>query len=369
VWLAREGPFPIELAVDFVLQACEALAEAHSLGIVHRDLKPANLFCIQRSDGQMAIKVLDFGISKLTTARASRHDLTRTRTLMGTPLYMSPEQMQSAKKVDERSDIWALGVILYELVSGGPPFDAEAVTDLAIKVATMPAPSLREARGDVPETLARVVAKCLKKAPQERFQTIGELALALQEFAPAHARLSVDRAVATLRRAGEGGGASSPSIEIAIAGVSRALPPSTVRGAETHITTDRRGARGPSGKRALGLIVIGLAAVGLGLWLVAQNATTRTRISAEVPAATPPADTSTRATVAASSPATPPAPAAPPATGVAPVVDVAPSVAPPTSSARAHPVRPASRAAPRPDCDPPYDVAPNGTHVFKKDCF
>ena len=112
---------PVEQAVEFVLQACVAVADAHAIGIIHRDLKPANLFCIRRSDGQLSIKVLDFGISKLTESRAGAAvsvSKTRTSSLLGSPLYMSPEQMRSARDVDSQTDIWALGVIVFELVTG-----------------------------------------------------------------------------------------------------------------------------------------------------------------------------------------------------------------------------------------------------------
>src|SRR5580693_7216018 len=119
-WLEKQGRLPIERAVDFLLQACEAIAEAHAMGIVHRDLKPANLFCIRRPDGTLSIKVLDFGISK---AAGASMGMTSTQAVMGSPLYMSPEQMGSSKGVDARSDIWALGVILFELVTGRVPFD------------------------------------------------------------------------------------------------------------------------------------------------------------------------------------------------------------------------------------------------------
>jgi len=121
--LRTDGPLAIELAVELVLQACEALAEAHVLGIFHRDLKPSNLFCVQRSDGLMAVKLLDFGISKITRSSTETDPrLTSTAITLGTPLYMSPEQMRSGRLADERSDIWSLGVILYELLSGHVPF-------------------------------------------------------------------------------------------------------------------------------------------------------------------------------------------------------------------------------------------------------
>jgi serine/threonine-protein kinase len=202
---------PVGEVVDFVLQACEAIADAHALGIVHRDLKPANLFCTERSDGQFFIKVLDFGISKITTPGAPGHDMTKTSALMGSPFYMSPEQMRLSKSVDARSDIWSLGVILFELLTGRPPFNAEALTELAIKVAHEPAPPLRAFLFDAPEGLERVVAKCLEKDRNNRFQTVGELVLALGEFGPRHAQISVDRVLGTLRRAGISSAALSPS--------------------------------------------------------------------------------------------------------------------------------------------------------------
>src|SRR5580692_2454920 len=150
-WIKQRGPLPIEQAVDFVLQACVAVADAHALGIVHRDLKPANLFCIRRSDGQFLIKVLDFGISKLTdlTGTGPGMGMTKTSALMGSPLYMSPEQMRSSRDVDAGTDIWALGVILFELMAGRPAFLAGSVTELAIKVANEAPPALRSFRPDM----------------------------------------------------------------------------------------------------------------------------------------------------------------------------------------------------------------------------
>ena len=146
-WLRRWGPLPAEQAVEFVLQACVAIADAHGLGIVHRDLKPANLFCTRRSDGQLVVKVLDFGISKLTDGAPSEPGAmaaTRTSAVMGSPLYMSPEQFRSAKTVDARTDIWSLGVILFELLGGVVPFQGEGFGELAVKIATQDAPSLGE---------------------------------------------------------------------------------------------------------------------------------------------------------------------------------------------------------------------------------
>ena len=125
--IARTGPLSVEDAIELLLQACEAIAEAHALGIVHRNLKPANLFCVQGADGRTAIKVLDFGISKLTrdTVSGSGLGMTKTTTVMGSPYYMSPEQMASPREVDARTDIWALGIVFYQLLTGDVPFSGE----------------------------------------------------------------------------------------------------------------------------------------------------------------------------------------------------------------------------------------------------
>jgi serine/threonine-protein kinase len=202
-FLGQRGPLPIDQAVEFVLQACVAVAEAHSVGIIHRDLKPANLFCIRRPDGQLSIKVLDFGISKVADAAdPSGLSVTKTTQLMGSPLYMSPEQMHSTKSADAQSDIWALGVITYQLLTGNVPFSGEAITEVAVKVATQPPPPLRSARGDVPPALEAVILRCLEKDKRLRFQNVAELAFALAEFAPPRARGAIERIAGTIRAAG-----------------------------------------------------------------------------------------------------------------------------------------------------------------------
>ena len=147
VELERGGPLAIEQAVGYVLATCVAMAEAHSLGIVHRDLKPSNLFLSEES-GERIVKVLDFGISKMVET----HDLhlTSTSGAMGTPLYMSPEQVRSAKKVDTRTDIWALGVILYELLTDSLPFYGENGTAVVAAIVADDPPPIREKRPDVP---------------------------------------------------------------------------------------------------------------------------------------------------------------------------------------------------------------------------
>jgi eukaryotic-like serine/threonine-protein kinase len=134
-WLSGRGTMSIPQAVTAILQVCEALAEAHLLGIVHRDLKPANLFCVERGDGLFTMKILDFGISKIMAPELD-HKLTAVQALMGSPVYMSPEQMQRKRTVDARSDIWSLGVILFELVTRRPPFEGETMAELAIQISS-----------------------------------------------------------------------------------------------------------------------------------------------------------------------------------------------------------------------------------------
>ncbi|WP_394850467.1 serine/threonine protein kinase [Pendulispora brunnea] len=175
---------PVSVAVDYVIQAIDAIAEAHARGIVHRDLKPSNLFVTRRDDGSNVIKVLDFGISK-SDAFSSGIDkaaLTRTAAVMGSPLYMSPEQFRSSKRVDWRTDIWALGVILYELVCHEVPFIGETVGEVFEIVLQNEPTSVRDLRPDAPEGLEEVILRCLRKKPEDRYADVAELAQALAPF-------------------------------------------------------------------------------------------------------------------------------------------------------------------------------------------
>jgi serine/threonine-protein kinase len=193
--VSSQGALPVTDAVDYILQACEALAVAHSLGIVHRDLKPANLFVVE-SHNARSLKVLDFGISKnmaLTSASGPDAGMTQSAFMLGSPSYMSPEQMNSAKNVDGLTDIWALGVTLYELLTGVAPFQAESLPLLCMAILQQHPESLRSRLASVPEELDRVVLRCLEKDKTRRYQSIGELAAALEPFAPARSRLSLER--------------------------------------------------------------------------------------------------------------------------------------------------------------------------------
>jgi serine/threonine protein kinase len=198
--LEKRGALPVEEAVDYVLQALEAIAQAHAFGIVHRDLKPANLFLHKRSDGSALIKVLDFGIAKASNpfGETGGHNLTSTKSMLGSPLYMSPEQLRSAKSVDARADIWALGVILYELLTGTVPFNGETLGELFIAILEQPPPPVSHKRPDVPQVLSDAVMRCLQRTIDHRFANVAELAQALAPCAPARSFTSVERVTQAL---------------------------------------------------------------------------------------------------------------------------------------------------------------------------
>ncbi len=177
--IATNGPFPIADAIEYVIEACEAMIEAHERGIIHRDLKPENLF-LAREGASRTIKILDFGISRFSAPGEMR--VTQTQSSFGTPLYMSPEQVRSTKNVDERTDIWSLGVIFYELVTGEPPFSGETPTAVAVAITIDKLVPLRTKREDVPEELDAVVSRALEKEPEKRVQTMRDLADALRPF-------------------------------------------------------------------------------------------------------------------------------------------------------------------------------------------
>ena len=176
----------------FVLQACEAIAEAHAAGIIHRDLKPSNLFVTTGPDGSALVKVLDFGISKALLASGGEGTLTTTSSFVGSPVYSPPEQLVRAHDVDGRADIWSLGTILFEALAGRPPFVGDSVMHVASKIFNDAPTSLIEARPDLPPELCAVVMRCLRKLPEDRFPDVRAFAQALAPFAPAHS-VSADR--------------------------------------------------------------------------------------------------------------------------------------------------------------------------------
>ena len=193
-----QGRLPLPEIARYMLEACEALAEAHAAGIVHRDLKPANLFLARRPDRTTIVKLLDFGISKSPVGSAA--GITSTQAIMGSPVYMSPEQLVSAKNVDARSDIWSLGVVLYEALAGTPPFNAESMPQIVTRILHTAAPPLAETRPDLPPSVSAIVERCLSKDPMGRFGDVAELAWGLAPFVEDGAR-SVERIARVLGHA------------------------------------------------------------------------------------------------------------------------------------------------------------------------
>ena len=202
------GPQPVADSVEYVLQACEAVAEGHARGIVHRDIKPENMFLVRRADGSPCIKVLDFGLSKVNLTghdenkRKEQRSLTGVDTVMGSPTYMAPEQWTSMKDAGPPADQWALGTVLFELVTGRPPFNAEQIPHLYAQVLTGKPPPLGKLLPEAPDGLEPVILRTLEKKVEDHYPSVAEFALALAPFASRRARESIRRAIGALREAG-----------------------------------------------------------------------------------------------------------------------------------------------------------------------
>ncbi len=196
----QHGPLPIADAVDAVIQAAAGLAEAHAAGIVHRDIKPSNLFRTQRSDGSICVKIVDFGISKLVRLpgiegpQSPLRAITGDARVMGTPLYMSPEQLRSARDVDERTDVWSLGAVLYELVTGEPPFLADDVAQLVARVIEQEPVRPEVIRRDLPSELSDVILRALVKDRERRTASMTAFASELSPFGSAEGTIAARRA-------------------------------------------------------------------------------------------------------------------------------------------------------------------------------
>lgn len=253
--VASEGRLGLSVAVDYLLQAMEALAEAHAAGIVHRDLKPSNLFLTSRADGSYLVKVLDFGISKAVDPGALEANLTATQGMMGSPLYMSPEQIRSSKHVDVRADVWSLGIILYELVSGAPPFNGETATAVLASIIGDSHAPLKSVRTELPQELDLVVDRCLAKSPNGRYPTLYELGRDLAQFGDDAARRSLERILRVTQK-GRGADTAQP--------LSSSLPLAPARTAGAWGT---RTAPSVHSRRSL-IAVVSAAGVLLALTLV-----------------------------------------------------------------------------------------------------
>src|SRR5688572_14642259 len=206
--LHSKGPLAVSDACDYIIQACEAISEAHGHGIVHRDLKPANLFLTKGTGGEPVVKVLDFGVSKVVELGIEDDDtspggrprgrhpdsvVTRATDLLGSPSYMAPEQVVSARDADARSDVWSLGVILFRLISGKAPFTGTSLGELIQQIMHQPIPNLRDVKPDTPPGLEHVIARCLHRDRAQRLGDVVELARLLAPYAGPVASPSLER--------------------------------------------------------------------------------------------------------------------------------------------------------------------------------
>ena len=307
-----------------------------------------------RADGTPSVKVLDFGISKVTGMGASGADLsmTKTTTIMGSPLYMSPEQMASSKDVDPRTDIWALGAILFELLTGRVPFQADTITQLCAMILQQRADPLRNFRPDAPEALQNVIACCLEKDRNQRYANIADFANSLAPFAPRRARLSVERVSRVLRASGA---------RVATPGFHESAPPSQGMPQSTSAPWAQTGGVKKGGGLKVALVLGGLLLAGAA---VASIAYTKRSSVAPEPSAALPLPTPSEVKVAAAPPLAPAPVETPPTVAPAPSSAVPTTVAPPSASApvarkkvstvtpTAKP-KPAAAAAPAPVTKPP----------------
>ncbi|WP_437290654.1 serine/threonine-protein kinase [Sorangium sp. So ce406] len=390
--LRQRGPLELEEAVGYVLEACEAIAEAHAAGIIHRDLKPANLFLTRGADGSGMVKVLDFGISKaLADPSAAGAEpelgLTKTAMVLGSPLYMAPEQMRSARTVDTRADIWSLGAILYQLLTARVPFDATSLSELILMINTEAPPSPSLFRRDLPPGLEAAILRCLEKDVAKRFRSVAELAGAIVDFGPPLALASLERiertlglvpAVAWRDRASaarermsvppwptaqerassvpaataRGSGSVAPPAG-STAGMAAAATAGHTAGPAATAPGWAAGGSGAAGRKRSGLV---LALVGAGVAAVVLGGVLRFVTFRGDPAA-PAADPSATAAITAVEPSAP-ASAPPP---VAPVVTAATVAAPAETATAPTPSSSATASAAPPATATPAPTAPRRT--------
>jgi serine/threonine-protein kinase len=374
----RQWLHPREV-VDHVAQALEAIAHAHALGIVHRDLKPANLFLARRSDGTERIKVLDFGISKVLGPANAANNMTRTNAMMGTPLYMAPEQLRNAKSVDHRCDIWALGVITYELLSGRPPFLADNAVALFAAIQEAEPPSLQSLRqGTIPPALEAAVLRCVRRVPEERYESVTQFAEAIAPFGSDVALRSLENARRILPLP-----AGRRAAPIAVATPAASRPVASERIAAESSTAEPWSSSPPRAVRktssgvmaalagALVLAVVLVMVIAMKLRLPQEKGTSSALGSTtSTPAVTAAAGTPTipAAVVIASAPTPTTSPlivasAAPPTVEAAAGREVSkprPKATTPTASVSKPPAA---------NCNPPYEFDAKGDKRWKAECL
>lgn len=357
--LGERGPLPVDEAVDYVLQALEALCEAHLAGVVHRDLKPSNMFLARRPDGSPIVKILDFGISKITTP--DQQAMTTTQAMLGSPMYMAPEQMRATKSVDQRADIWSMGVILYQLLVARLPFVAETMAQLISTVMFDPTPRPSEARPDLPPGLDDVVARCLEKEADRRYANVGELATALAPFARPASQVSVERVQRMLRGSGAEPATAASGANIRAASTPTALV-SSEAGAQAWQATN--GTSKSDGRRGRLVIAGAIGAISVlavtGAFLVGRREAPTAAPASSPP---PPIEVTPSATLAPEPSGAPSAAAS--SESESEPAPAASSSAPVASPSRPHPTSSSARPASPPPARPSVPTsAPASTSDF-----
>jgi serine/threonine-protein kinase len=383
--IRTQGPFPIGAAVEYIVQVCEGVAEAHAHGIIHRDLKPSNLLVTKRADGSDLVKILDFGISKWTAMGEEEGELTQTGVVLGSPKYMSPEQLFGAGSVDSRTDIWSIGAILYELIGGRPPYDQPSLARICADLAgNKPPPRLRDQRTEVTPELEAVVLHCLERSVDLRIQSVADLAGdLLAAVGSPYAEQVRTRIRQTLDPAGtsaansslrQPGGATGTYTSLAFADASASYPKGIGSGSHSHAApgaavTMLSPQDDPARKRRQGMIAVAVLAVAVvGGWFVLSRdrGPSPDEASAAAPTVAPPPMPATAAPVPAAAAAgastTAPAPteAGPTNTGTkASAPEPARHVTPPPRPVVNRPSQPRTTTpASTPDNPPPTTASP-----------
>jgi serine/threonine protein kinase len=391
--MRRHGRLPPAIAIDYAIQICEGVAEAHSLGIVHRDLKPSNLFVTSRADGSDLVKILDFGISKWSLPDSDLGEGTETGIILGSPKYMSPEQIFASSKVDARADIWSLGAIAYEMLTGRPPFDMPTFAQTCAELSTdrLP-PSICAQVPEVPPALESAIFRCFERSVEKRTQNVAELAGALLEAAGSPfsgvVRARIDATLAS--RTGRDGAAKDSASRIAINSFEAFAPvglvvasgstsqrslPMTTDSSSRRLTEAERPKRGRWVALAVGGIgLVGAAFAALSLspsatpMVSAPSATVRADAPPR-PSSVAPAEAVSAEAPASADPAPEPSPevrprSRPPLVRVRPQPAAQASVAPTAPAPAAKTAEPAKR-----NCDPPYVLSADGIKSYKPECF
>jgi serine/threonine protein kinase len=364
--LAGRGSLPVSETITYVLQACEAVAEAHSLGTVHRDLKPANLFLARRPNGRPVVKVLDFGISKVASTGDAA--LTNASAMMGSPSYMSPEQMVAAGSVDVRADVWALGVVLYELLTGRLPFVAETMPELVGMILQSAHTPITALRPDVPPGLQATIDRCLQKDRNLRHRNVAELAAGLVPFGPPRSDLSLERISHVL-------GLTAGPEQTASASLS---PAALAAGATFSPVTSSK--TGPSRRRLLVLVPAPIVVIAASVGIFFAWPRSGRPLQSPVPAATAALVAPAAVATASAGPATPAALTAPTAIPESVAALPAPTVLeqPPPRATSSAPARPRPAVAPPPSASAAPSASPacrtvsyfdsDGNRHFRQEC-